>query len=323
MHFIYYAPPQKGHRSVNSSASSTNHMLMKVLLAEYTIAHDSSLSGEGEAMLSILTSSFGRCGYDVITPGSGDFGGEIARLAPSCDMGLVIAPDHLLSKYTFLLEQATHNLGCGFMSVALCANKVQSKKILRENGVAVPLLNPSSGTRVIKPVKGCGTLGVRIAEGAPKDGEFAEQFIDGEHYSVSLVINRVIGDACAYFSGRPPVILAVNRQDVRIDTQGTFTYHGGETPIHPPRESEIIATAVKASALLGCQGYCGVDVVVSDKVYVVDVNPRITTSLVGITACMQEEIAEILVSASKGAGPDEVRLSGTARFDTHGKVTRQ
>ncbi len=74
--------------------------------------------------------------------------------------------------------------------------------------------------------------------------------------------------------------------------------------------------------MLGCQGYCGVDVVVADKVYVVDVNPRITTSLVGIAACMKEEIADILVAASKGGGPDQVHLTGSVRFDTQGKVTR-
>ena len=53
--------------------------------------------------------------------------------------------------------------------------------------------------------------------------------------------------------------------------------------------------------MLGCQGYCGIDVVVADKVYVVDVNPRITTSLVGIAACMHEEIATLLVEASHGS----------------------
>jgi hypothetical protein len=61
--------------------------------------------------------------------------------------------------------------------------------------------------------------------------------------------------------------------------------------------------------------------VVADQVYVVDVNPRITTSLVGIAACMNEEIADILVEASKGGGPDEVHLAGFVRFDTQGKVT--
>jgi hypothetical protein len=294
---------------------------MKVLLAEYTIAHDPSLAHEGAAMLSVIRESFERCGYEVITPGPGDFGEEIARLAPACDMGLVIAPDHLLSKYTFLLEQATHNLGCGFMTIALCANKVRTGKILRDNGVPVPG-EAGSGKTVIKPVKGCGSQRVRLSADSPGEDEFAQQYIEGESYSVSIIPNRVIGDACAYYSGKPPVILAVNRQEIVIGSDGAFRYLGGETPVHPAREGEIIETAKKAVTVLGCQGYCGVDVVVADKVYVVDVNPRVTTSLVGITACMQEEIADILVEASKGNGPEKVHFSGSARFDTEGKVTR-
>lgn len=293
---------------------------MKVLLAEYTVAHDPSLAHEGAAMLSVLRTSFERCGYEVIVPGPGDFGEEIARLAPGCDMGLVIAPDYLLSKYTFIIEQATHNLGCGFMTIALCANKVSTGKILRENGVPVPE-DPGSGKSVIKPVKGCGSQGVRLSEAMPAEGEFAQAFIEGEHYSVSIIPNRVIGDACAYFSGRPPVILAVNRQEIVIGPDGSFRYLGGETPVHPARETEIIETAKKAVLVLGCQGYCGVDVVLADKAYVVDVNPRITTSLVGIAACMKEEIADILVAASKGKGPESVHFHRQARFDTNGKVT--
>ena len=294
---------------------------MKVLLAEYTLAHDPALAREGAAMLSVLKASFVRCGHDVLTPGPGDFGDEITRLAPGCDAGLVIAPDHLLSKYTYLLEQATRNLGCGFMTAALCANKMRTGKILRENGIPVPG-EAGVGRRVIKPVKGCGAQGVRLSDGRPAEGEFAEEYIEGGHFSVSLILNRVIGDACLSFSGRPPVVLAVNRQEIGIAPDGSFHYHGGETPVHPAREEEIAATARKTAEVLGCQGYCGVDVVVADRVYVVDVNPRITTSLVGIAACMREEIADLLIAASKGEGPEEVHLTGHVRFDTDGKVTR-
>jgi hypothetical protein len=294
---------------------------MKVLLAEYTTAHDPVLAHEGRAMLGMLQGSFERCGYEVVHPDDDDFAAEIERLAPACDMGLVIAPDHLLSPFTMILEQHPHNLGCGFMTIALCANKVATQKVLAQHGIPVPGdLGP--GQRVIKPVRGCGTQGVRLSEGEPGRDEFAERFIDGEHVSVSIIPNRVIGDACLYYSGNPPLVLAVNRQVIEIDPDGAFHYRGGETPVHPPREEEIISTAKKAVEVLGCQGYCGVDMVVADKCYVVDVNPRITTSLVGIAACMQEEIAELLVAASKGSGPAAVNLSGSVRFDTNGTVTR-
>lgn len=294
---------------------------MKVLLAEYTTAHDPYLAPEGAAMLAVLVQSFGRCGYEVMLPGSGDFGTEIDRIAPACDMGLVIAPDHLLSRYTKILEENTHNLGCGFMTAALCANKMQVEKVLRLHAVPVPAEAPA-GRRVIKPVKGCGTQGVRLSDGPAAKDEFSQEYIEGEHYSVSLVASRVIGDACLYYSGKPPLTLAVNRQYIDIDTEGRFSYLGGETPVHPERKAEIIKIAMKTVEVLGCQGYCGIDVVVADKVYVVDVNPRITTSLVGIAACMEEEIADILVEASKGGGPDQVHLAGSARYDTQGRVTR-
>lgn len=294
---------------------------MKVLLAEYATAHDPLLAHEGAAMLAVLKGSFERCGYEVILPGTGDFGEEIGRLAPSCEMGLVIAPDPLLAKYTMILEQHTHNLGCGFMTAALCANKVKTQQILHEHGIAVPG-DAAGGEHVIKPVRGCGAQGVRRSHDMPGEGEFSERYIEGEHLSVSIVVNRIIGDACQFFTGKPPVVLAVNRQQVEIGDDGSFQYRGGETPVHPARESEIIRTAKKAVEVLGCQGYCGIDVVLSDKPYVVDVNPRITTSLVGIAACMKEEIAEILVAASKGHGPDAVHLEGRVRFDTSGMVTR-
>ena len=293
---------------------------MKVLLAEYTTAHDPVLAHEGRTMLSVLRGSFERCGYEVVLPGNGDFAGEIGRLAPGCDMVLVIAPDNMLSKFTMILEQHTHNLGCGFMSVALCANKVQTRKILAKNGISIPG-DTGAGKRVLKPVKGCGALGVRLSEGEPGEGEFAERYIDGEHLSVSIVANRIIGDACQYFTGNPPAVLAINRQEIRINPDGSFHYLGGETPVHPEREQEIISTAKKVIEVLGCQGYCGVDMVVADKVYVIEVNPRITTSLVGIASCMKEEIADLLVAASKGQGPDSVHLTGRVRFDKDGKVT--
>ena len=294
---------------------------MKVLLAEYTTAHDPVLAHEGAAMAGVLKASFERCGYEVILPGAGDFATEIGQLAPRCEMGLVIAPDQLLSKFTMILEQHTHNLGCGFMTVALCANKVQTRKILRQHDIPVPD-EPGPGRRVIKPIRGCGAQGVRLTETEPGEGEFAEEYIEGEHLSVSIIPNRVIGDTCLYFSGEPPLVLAVNRQHIEVGAEGLFRYLGGETPFHPAQESEIISTARKAVEILGCQGYCGVDLVVGDKPYVVDVNPRITTSLVGITACMDEEIAHLLIAASKGEVPAVVHLHGRVRFDAHGTVTR-
>jgi tyramine---L-glutamate ligase len=293
---------------------------MKILLAEYASFHDPALAPEGAAMLRVLSGSFSRTGYEVITPGRGDFAGEIERLAPGCDMGLVIAPDRLLPGYTKILEDFTHNLGCSSLVAAVCGNKVMTGSILSRHGVPVPE-SPSTGRRVVKPVHGCGSAGVRITEDLPGEGEFAQRYIEGEHLSVSLVCSTNTGEACLYYTGNPPITLALNRQLIEVE-DGRFHYLGGETPVDHPAGDEILGVARKAATVLGCQGYAGVDVVVADKVYVVDVNPRITTSVIGIAAVMEEEIARILVDASHGGGPEVVHLRGKVRFTKDGEVTR-
>jgi predicted ATP-grasp superfamily ATP-dependent carboligase len=293
---------------------------MKVLLAEYAGCHDPILAPEGAAMLRVLSGSFSRTGYEVITPRQGDFAVEIERLAPECDMGLVIAPDHLLPGYTKILEDNTHNLGCSSLVTAVCANKVMTGRILGGHGVPVPG-KADAGPRVVKPVMGCGSAGVRITEDPPGEEEFAQEYIEGEHLSASLVCSMNTGEACLYYSGRTPLTLALNRQLIGMEG-GQFHYLGGETPLEHPRRDEILDVARKAVTVLGCQGYAGVDMVVADKVYVVDVNPRITTSIIGIAAVIEEEIAGILVDASHGGGPEAVHLHGRARFTKDGQVTR-
>ncbi|NLA37801.1 MAG: ATP-grasp domain-containing protein [Methanomicrobiales archaeon] len=294
---------------------------MKAFLAEYSVCNDPELAPEGAAMLTAISGSFDRCGYDVVMPEGPDFAGEIRRLAPGCDVGLVIAPDHLLFRYTHLLEQLTHNIGCGSMNAAVCANKQQTGAILSRHGIAVPP-GARGGKRVVKPIMGCSAQGVRLTDEEPGAGEFAQAYIEGDALSVSLVGSRVTGNVCEYHSGDQPLLLAVNRQEIAIEEDGSFRYLGGETPVHPDREEEIVSTAARAMNLLGCQGYTGIDIIAGDRVYVVDVNPRPTTSLAGIVEVMEEEIAEILVAASRGEGPAEVHLSGRVKFDRGGRISR-
>ncbi len=271
-------------------------------------------------MRDVLAGSFSRCGHEVVQPETGDLAEEITRLAPQCDMGLVIAPDSLLSRFTYILEKCTHNLGCGSMSVAVCAHKEKTGRILKAHGIRVPG-EAIEGLHVVKPLQGCGSQGVRLTYDPPGIGEFAQEYIEGEPCSVSILAGRVVGEACLYYSGKPPLVLALNRQEI-VRSDDTFSYEGGETPIHPPWEGEAVDMAVRAVQVLGCQGYVGVDLVMAEEPYVVDVNPRITTSLIGIVAVMEEEIADLLIRASHGDVPDSVHHHGRVRFSSNGRVTR-
>lgn len=294
---------------------------MKVLLAEYTILHEPVLAPEGEAMLATLRNSFERLGHTVISPEKGNFSDEIRRLASICDYGLIIAPDDLLADFTRQIEGVVHSIGTDSMSAAVCANKRLTARLLKEHGIDVPK-EVTGGKRVIKPIKGSGSIGVRISDESPGEGEFAQEYIAGEHLSVSVIASRVVGEACLWFSGAPPLVLAINRQIINV-SNGKIHYLGGETPVDHPRAEEITDIAQKVVKILGCQGYIGVDMVVGDRIVVVDVNPRITTSIIGIAEVMEEEIADLLIRASEGLEMPPVHLSGSVSFDTQGRIKRQ
>lgn len=304
-----------------SSESVTNQFCMKVLLAEYTVLHDPTLASEGEAMLRTLKGSFERLGFEVISPEKGDFKSEIERLASDCKYGLIIAPDELLAGFTRVMEGVTHNIGTDSTNAALCANKRLTGRILAGHGIDVPK-EVTDGMRVIKPIRGSGSIKVRIHDDEPAEGEFGQEYVEGEALSVSVIGSRVIGDVCEFYSGASPCVLAINRQKIEI-VDGKILYLGGETPIDHPRADEIKEIAAKVVNILGCQGYIGIDMIVGDRIVVVDVNPRITTSAIGIAAVMEEEISDLLIKASEGIELSPVNLVGSASFDTHGGLIRR
>lgn len=297
---------------------------MNILLAEYASHYakiDPSLTLEGGAMLSTLQESFEQLGHTIHSPTPGaDFESEILRLGKNCDNGLVIAPDDLLFSHTKALENVCRNMGSNSVSIALCANKQKSAKILAGQGIDVPR-EVTSGKRVIKEIRGSGALNMWYADKEPEETQFGQEYIEGEHLSVSLIGSRITGEICLYYSGDKSLLLAVNHQDIRIRSDGQFAYYGGETPISHPRHHEIVSVAQKTALVLGCQGYIGIDLIVSpDRIVVVDVNPRPTGSIIGIAKSISENIGELILNASYGKKMQPVTHIYHVKFGKRGNV---
>ncbi len=312
---------------------------MKILIAEFAVGTDveKSLIPEGAAMLKTLAESFARLGHEVYYPTAStrictgtaldstaeNFRQVIEKTAGECDAGLLIAPDELLPELTEILEENTANLGCSPESAACCADKLRCTEVLQNAGIRAPGLaaEPEEGKQyVIKPRFGCGaeeTYLVREFELGEK--VIASEYIKGVHLSVSLV------------AGEKPLPLTVNRQFIEFGTQKSVSgkdgkeeeeeetrsgikYNGSLTPYETPRKAELIETAVSAARCLKCSGYVGVDIVLADRPYVVDVNPRPTASLFGISRVMKEEIGDLLLKNKFGGLPDSVRIEGEYRF---------
>ncbi len=290
---------------------------MKIMVAEYAVG--AGIPGfmlEGRAMLGTLVRSFASCGHEVYYPTSGmrletgsavvagKFDECMARISKECDAGLVIAPDELLGDLTQIVEENTANLGCPSDSVRLCADKLECTRALEKERIPVPETIGSgeyNGNYVIKPRFGCASEGIHISSSGRLEESFiATRFVEGEHLSASVI------------TGKTQLPLTVNRQLIEIN--GTISYKGGVVPYYCDRNMEIIEVTKKTLSTLGCRGYAGVDIVLGDKPCVVDVNPRPTTSIIGIARVLDAEIADLIIRSRFGGLPDEIKVNGSFTF---------
>lgn len=279
---------------------------MKILLAEYSVcAGIDALAGEGRAMLATLKGAFEAVGCTVTIPA--DFAGGLAEASRTCDCFLIIAPDAILEKYTAEAEKKCINLGCPSRVVRLCADKQETTEALLHNGVPAPRMVHEKGIRcVVKPRYGCGSEGVFISPGpVEKEGLISTEYIEGEHLSVSLV------------GGKTILPLTLNRQHIiktKVKDIAYLGYNGNEMPCEHPAKKEIFDVAAKAGNMLGCRGLFGIDIVYGDRPYVVDVNPRPTTAVLGLARVLEENIADLILRARFGVLPESVAPKGHISF---------
>jgi len=290
---------------------------MKIMVAEYAVGTDvPEFILEGRAMLGTLVRSFISCGHEVLYPTSGmlldsgtavrtdRFEDSILKISKECDAGLVIAPDELLGDLTEIVEENTVNLGCPPDAVRLCADKLECTRALEKEKIPVPetIGNGNySGNYVIKPRFGCASEGIRRSrKGILQEGFIATKYVDGEHLSASII------------TGRTQLPLTVNKQLIEINDE--ISYKGGIVPYYSDRNEEIIEVAKNTAKALGCRGYAGVDIVLGDMPYVVDVNPRPTTSIIGISRVMDEEIGDLILKSIFGELPGRVKITGAFTF---------
>lgn len=307
---------------------------MKILIAEFAVGTDieKSLIPEGAAMLKTLAESFVHLGHEVYYPSASteicagtalkstaeDFRQVIERKAKESDAGLIIAPDCMLPELNTILEENTANLGCSPESAACCADKLLCTEILKKAGIKAPEIAKKAEEDkkyVTKPRFGCGAEATYLVTEFENNEELiASEYIEGTHLSVSLI------------AGKKPLPLSVNRQFIEFGEKESeawengkegiygIKYNGSLTPYQTSRKEELYETAISTVKCLNCFGYVGVDMILADLPYVVDVNPRPTASLFGISHVMREEIGDLLLKNKFGELPDSVHINGEYRF---------
>lgn len=272
---------------------------------------------------------------------AGNHSARLIELAGQADYTVLIAPETsgTLSALIRKLEATgARTIGCSADAVELAGNKPRLGDWLRERGVATPLCRaivPAEGLpgdflypAVLKPIDGAGsvdTYWISDRDSLPSAARamaagMLQPFHDGTPMSASFL---VAADQRAW-------LIALGRMRVTVH-QGRFVYQGGVLPVRCPDALSRLYEAI--SSVPGLRGFVGVDFLWDRRrgeATILEINPRVTTSYVGLsrvlpTGCLASAwlAACGAIESSSSAARDLAGLVDRrvpVRFDTRGDV---
>jgi predicted ATP-grasp superfamily ATP-dependent carboligase len=262
------------------------------------------------------------------------------NIAKDNDAIYVLAPEtgQTLQSFVELAEQTgKKSLNCESHSIKKIADKTILFEVLQKLGVSpktvilgvddslskikIKIKKELVYPLVLKPAEGVGCCGLSLvneeaqlacaitkicAESTGKNF-IAQEFIRGEAASVSLLS-----------TGKKVKALSLNKQNVYlVGPEAVSSYEGGDVPFEHWLKQEAFEIAEKViGSFFDLKGYVGVDFVFTEhKPFIVDVNPRLTTSYVGLRKVARINVAEALVNAVlKGTLPAKLEKEGFACF---------
>jgi predicted ATP-grasp superfamily ATP-dependent carboligase len=249
---------------------------------------------------------------------------QFQRLASSADRTIVIAPEiaGALADRCRWVEASGGRLASPDSRFVSCAgNKTQTADLLRSAGLPVPDSRPVvrgeplpadfSYPAVLKPNDGAGSVGIqRIADpNDPYDTTALEADGRLEAYRPGCSASVALLCGPAGKTSLPPCTQ-------RLTEDGRFRYLGGETPLRKGLSERARSLAVASiDCLPPALGYVGVDLVLGaagdgSQDVVIEVNPRLTTSYIGLRRLLKTNLAWAMLRVADGR---DVELSFACR----------
>jgi predicted ATP-grasp superfamily ATP-dependent carboligase len=252
----------------------------------------------------------------------------------AADWTLLIAPETggALAGLCRLVEAAGGRLLSPSSAVVeVATDKQGTAELLASRGVSVPrgkiVHSPAELAAesrqlpaVIKPRDGCGSQGVKVLHKAADliawkfDRPLRlEEYVFGLAASVGVLAG-------------PQGLVSLPPCGQRLSQNGTFAYLGGRLPLAANLAARARRLAEAAVAALPAPyGYLGVDIVLGaasdgsgDRV--IEINPRLTTSYVGLRALAQSNLAAAMLAVAAGQPPDLSFGSQAVEFKSDGTI---
>ncbi|MFH1835565.1 MAG: ATP-grasp domain-containing protein [Methanobacteriota archaeon] len=162
---------------------------------------------------------------------------------------------------------------------------------------------------VVKPTHGSAGFGVILAETE------SEVYDSLKHYGVILVqeyIKGVDASVSALGSGKAVKPLSFNRQFLGIEFLGCtlpFQYCGNMVPVKHGLASECKRITELIGSQFNLKGSFGIDFVIADKPYVIEVNPRFQDTLECVERVYGINLVEQHLNSLEGRLPNNMEAS--------------
>jgi predicted ATP-grasp superfamily ATP-dependent carboligase len=280
----------------------------------------------------------------VIVSSTHDFQEVISSNLVANDAVLIIAPEtgQILQKLIKAVEQTGKIvLNCTSDAIAVVSGKAQLTDYLQKNGYSTPktlvlttdnkaddlkktITNQLAFPLVFKPIDGTSCTAISLVK-TDEEIAAAVQKIKNQSANPQFVVQEYVNGLAASISvvsnGKKAVALSLNNQQIALaSAEKESFYAGGCVPLEHPLKARALSVAEHlVEAFPGLRGYVGVDVILADDgVYIVDVNPRLTTSFVGLHAACDFNVAQALVEAiTEGKLPQKCVYSTVAFFSKY------
>ena len=323
--------------AIPSSVLSEGFGMLKTLISDFKAAGHSVTTTLDARIAKLNPPINADCAVPVFS--SREAQANIQKISEKADAAYIISPetDGLLQSLVEIVDQTgVASLNCSAGAIEKVSNKAVFYDFVKKMGLRVPetmtfsvaddLEEIKRAVRgsfplIFKPANGVSCCGLSLVRNEDHVAG-AVCKIKKDTSSNQFVVQELIAGAAASVSlvstGGEALAISLNQQDVTIGTPESFSgYSGGVVPFDHPLRAEAFEAAEKiVKSFRDLRGYVGVDFVLTeDEAVAIEVNPRLTTSYVGLRSVASFNLAQAIVNAVlKHKLPTHIQSSGYACF---------